>query len=176
MGRKLILITGEVNSGKTSFLMELSGKLQSIPGLDTGGFIARGIFRENEKKGFKLVDIKTNQSCLICTTEPIEGWEKVRKFYFNPEAFAFGEHLLIESAEADVIIIDEFGPLELAGGGWKKSIERILDHPNGYLILTVRKSLLEETVFIFEGRTMHLYPIDQKDIRFVIGEITRQVL
>ena len=64
-------------------------------------------------------------------------------FHFLPEGFRWGTELLTtaDAPEAEVLCIDELGPLELAGLGWSPAMERILQNPPRVLILTVRTTL-----------------------------------
>ena len=49
-----------------------------------------------------------------------------------------------------VIIIDEFGPLELAGGGWRRNVDSLLRSTGALILLVVRDELLETVENIYQ--------------------------
>ncbi|MCK4601753.1 MAG: DUF2478 domain-containing protein, partial [Phycisphaerae bacterium] len=58
------------------------------------------------------------------------------------EGLAFGREALGRPAE--LVIVDEFGPLELRGGGWRGAVETLLTASAGVVLLVVRDGLVEE--------------------------------
>ena len=74
-----------------------------------------------------------------------EGQGKIfrfRRFFFSQRALDFGNSLLKEAAgKAEVVVVDEVGPLELAGRGFAPGL-RICRESGAFLILTVRPHLL----------------------------------
>jgi len=67
---------------------------------------------------------------------------RFRRFFFSQRALDFGNSLLKEAAgKAEVVVVDEVGPLELAGRGFAPGL-RICRESGAFLILTVRPHLL----------------------------------
>jgi len=67
---------------------------------------------------------------------------RFRRFFFSQRALDFGNSLLKEAAgKAEVIVVDEVGPLELSGRGFAPGL-KICRESGAFLILTVRPHLL----------------------------------
>lgn len=163
MEHKIFIITGEQGSGKTTFLQELIVRLANN-GLQTGGILAKGFWKNYERDYFELIDLKSSNKLLYCQREPKNGWEKLRHFYINPDGQKFGEAALDPDylKNSDIIIIDEIGPFELKGKGWAKSIEAILKQlPGITMVWVVRKNLLNEVANHFNIQALKVYHVDE---------------
>lgn len=91
--------------------------------------------------GYRVRDLVSGQETLLCSLNP--PGIPFRRFFFSPEALEFANSLLKEAAEgAQVILADEVGPLELAGGGFAPGMRAALSSP-AFLVLTVRPSLVD---------------------------------
>jgi nucleoside-triphosphatase THEP1 len=67
---------------------------------------------------------------------------RFRRFFFSQQALDFGNSVLKEAAgKAEVIVVDEVGPLELSGRGFAPGLG-ICRESGAFLILTVRPHLL----------------------------------
>jgi hypothetical protein len=67
---------------------------------------------------------------------------RFRRFFFSQRALDFGSSVLKEAAgKAEVIVVDEVGPLELSGCGFAPGLG-ICRESGAFLILTVRPHLL----------------------------------
>ena len=151
MKSKIFILTGTQGSGKTTFLKNLVEYLRK-ENILIGGIIANGFWENNVRTGFDLEDILTGEKILLCQTNPTEGWEKFRRFYFNPEGFTFGNKVLnpVNIAKADIIVIDEVGPFELEGKGWTPAIKSLLKTIEKPMIWVVRESLTEDIIAHFK--------------------------
>ncbi len=169
----IILVTGKINSGKTIFLQRLIESFSDAAAFRTAGFIAEGIYSNEEKTGFILKGIHEKKSCLICSDQPRQGWQQTGRFYFNPEGIAFGEILLTALPErTGLIIIDELGPLELEGKGWHPAILRLLStHPDKTLLFTVRTEILKPVIQYFAGNRIAVFDITRGEKRQIIRKI-----
>ncbi len=87
--QNIYLITGTIQGGKTSYLIELVDLLRKR-GLSLGGFLAPGSIDSGERSGFKLKNILTGIEIQMAATKEIAGWFKYRRFWFNPDAFIQG--------------------------------------------------------------------------------------
>lgn len=45
---------------------------------------------------------------------------------------------------ADLVIVDEFGPLELGGHGWREDVDLLLAETDTVVVLVVREELVQE--------------------------------
>jgi nucleoside-triphosphatase THEP1 len=139
----ITVVTGDRGEGKTTWLKNRVEELKGS-GMKVAGFIAEGIHRaEGERIGYRIVNINTGEKSDFCMLEGPDEWERVGRFRINPEGLAAGYRWMSqeEVAGAGLIVIDELGPLELAGKGWAPLIERILREQPKPMIWTVRKQL-----------------------------------
>jgi nucleoside-triphosphatase len=174
MEHKIIIITGEQGSGKTTFLQEMIVGLVNN-GLKAGGILAEGFWKNYERDHFKLIDLKSKNSILFCQREPKEGWEKLRHFYINPDGQKFGEAALDPEymKNSDIIVVDEIGPFELKGKGWANSIENLLRiFTDKKMIWVVRNSLLDEVSRHFKiqpSKIFHVEKVCSEDVvKFIL--------
>lgn len=160
MQNKVFIITGSQGSGKTEFLLKVIEKLKEKD-INTGGIIARGFWENNVRSGFELIDIQSGEKMMLCQTKPVNGWEKFRRFYFNPKGFDFGNKALAPEnlKNADVIVIDEAGPVELEGKGWSDAINRLTKTTEKPMIWVVRKSLTEDIIAHFKINDFTIFEI-----------------
>ncbi|MCS7240302.1 MAG: DUF2478 domain-containing protein [Candidatus Bipolaricaulota bacterium] len=142
-GKRGLIVTGPIGSGKTqavSTLAEILGK----EGWRVAGVVAPRILRGRETVGYLVRDISTEREILLCSLTP--PGTKFRRFYFSPEALAFANKVLLAAAkEAEVVVIDEVGPLELSGNGFAPGLIACVRSP-AYLVLTARPHIVEEVL------------------------------
>lgn len=162
MEHKIIVITGEQGSGKTTFLQEMIFGLAN-KNVKTGGILAEGFWKNYERDFFELINLKSKNGILFCQRKPKEGWEKLRHFYINPAGQKFGEAALDLKylKGSDIVVVDEIGPFELKGKGWSQSIQSILEKlPNMLMVWVVRKSLLDEVASHFNIQPLKVYDVE----------------
>jgi nucleoside-triphosphatase THEP1 len=134
---RLILLTGEKHSGKTTFLKRLAVKLKKEK-FRIAGFLAPSIYEGAFLLGYDLVDIQNGRHEEFARRKSVED-----AFQFSEQGLEFGWKILKskETRNADLIIIDEFGPLELAGLGWRETIDSLLLSTDCIVMLVVRKEI-----------------------------------
>ncbi len=140
----VILITGEIGSGKTTLVNAISSRL-NIAEIEAGGIIAPAIYSNGVKTGYNIIDISTGNKKLLSQTDENVGMAQVGKYFFIQEAIDFGyEALSVEkNRENKIVLIDEIGAWELQGQGWASSLNELIIHCNMPLIITVRRCFLE---------------------------------
>jgi len=85
---KITIISGEKQSGKTTYLINFLN-IKKAYGNNYQGFVAIGTFKDGIRNSFSLMDISTNKKMLFMNTKPILNAPKQGKFYINPEGIAF---------------------------------------------------------------------------------------
>lgn len=167
MTNKVFIICGQQGSGKTTFLTKLVDEIKNKD-LQVGGFVAEGFWKENHRDKFELVDLKSGKKIVYCQRDPLPGWEQIRHFYINPLAIDFGESVLNLSQldTADLVVIDEIGPFEIAGKGWAKSLDQILQVTDLPLLISVRQSLLEQVVKYFQLEVKEVFEVPGSTIDY----------
>jgi nucleoside-triphosphatase THEP1 len=140
----IYILTGEINSGKTTALSSWVDLWRREGGV-IGGILAPALWLQGLKVSYDVQDILTGKRCLLASREPLENAELFGDFWFSNEALAFGEKLLLGlDAETQIGVVDELGPLELAGRGWARAFRSLLSHPPENLIVVVRESLVKD--------------------------------
>ncbi len=144
-GGRTVILTGETGAGKTTRAVEVVDALRAR-GLKVAGVLAKGLLAESRRSGFDIVDLATGRTAALCREGHAVGGEEQRwgRFSFTREGLALGrEALAVESSQADVVIVDEVGPLELAGGGWADAMDELLSRFDGLLIVVARHAVVE---------------------------------
>jgi nucleoside-triphosphatase THEP1 len=139
---EIILVTGIVNSGKTTLMEELAEQ-ESLQGNSLSGIIAPGVFKEGEKIGFDVTDLSTGHSKPLARAgnSGMRGFSAGR-FVFSNEGLNFAKKALLNFRPGGVVFLDEVGPLELNGGGYTGCLRRLLRSDIGRLYISVRHECL----------------------------------
>ncbi len=123
----LTLISGPRGAGKTSWCADLAAQAGAL-GLTVAGVLCPARLEDGRKTGIDLVDLRTGERRLLGWREetgaaglPVGCWR------FDAEVLHRGNAILAQSADADVLIIDELGPLEFDEGGGFQAGLRLLD-------------------------------------------------
>lgn len=144
----LALLLGDRHQGKTTTCRQLVERLRAR-GLSVAGIIAPAVFESGRCVGYAVVDLATGRSARLATLHG-PGVNQVGCYHFLAEGLALGRTALQQAAErphhqcgtgeSSVVIVDEVGPLELAGGGWSEQLDRLAPRKE-LTLLTVRRSL-----------------------------------
>ena len=143
-GKRFLIITGEVNSGKTSTVEQIISLLHSAD-KKIGGVFSKGTFIGSEKTGFNVIDVKSYCTKQLASIYFDKNFTISQgRYYFDPEVFKEFNNRLIQPSESDIIVIDEIGYLELYEKDFFPSIEFLINKSTNKIIFTVRKNLLEK--------------------------------
>lgn len=142
--RRLAIVTGDVQSGKTTLVENLVRCLRKQNRI-VAGIIARGLWQDGRRQGFDLVDLRTNGITPLARRNPRPATDAVTGFSFFDAGLRAGAQALAvqRCATADWIVIDEIGKLELAGDGWAPLLPPLLDLAEPGQIWIVRQSLVD---------------------------------
>jgi len=158
----VIIITGNVGQGKTTFTKSLTEKLISRKIL-VSGFFSIGIQDENRRIGFDLADIRTGKKMVISRNAPQEGWIRYGHYYFDPLVFQEESELIWEQIKegTDLIVIDEVGPLELSDSGWHDLIDLLCKEQTVPMIWIARKSLVQKAARKWNVGNVFIFTLDE---------------
>ena len=137
------IVTGSINSGKTTMVKKLLEEYR-ISGKTVAGVVTEADFVNNIKSVYNVVDISSGERKLLASTKPISTKLKFGRFFFLEEGFCFADTVIRKGIINDILVIDEIGPLELSGQGFFKVVLWLLENYNGTLLLVVRENLLEQ--------------------------------
>jgi nucleoside-triphosphatase THEP1 len=149
---KLILWTGEKHSGKTTGAFKLVESVRS-EGFTVHGLLAPSIYEDGRLAGFDAFDLQSDKrSPLIRCREK----ENDKPMYLAPqfiEGSTLGHTSLSPTAtvSADLIIVDEFGPLELDGHGWSRDVDSLLATSNAVILIIVRSGIVDKVKKLYKN-------------------------
>jgi nucleoside-triphosphatase THEP1 len=141
----LVILAGDTRSGKTTWAGEIVGALRSR-GVKVGGMLATGLLTDARRSGFDITDLSTGRTVPLCREGDAgaEAEQRWGRFTFAREGLELGrEALTVRGLSADVIVVDEVGPLELAGGGWAESLDAIVGRFGGQILVVARLAVVE---------------------------------
>jgi len=137
----VILVTGKVDAGKTTFMAAEADRLKQD--FRVCGFICRANVYAERKDDYRLTDLQTGEETPFCKRNA-EG-----TFDFSDEAVEIFEEKVLKDAEnADYVFIDEAGKLEINGGGWNTLITELL-RKRTTIVIAVRDSFVDEFLDTF---------------------------
>jgi nucleoside-triphosphatase THEP1 len=128
--RELTLLTGEVDSGKTSWCLSF---LEAHPGYD--GLLLKKVYQSGRRIGYDAVRISSGQTVPFSR---LKGSSEQGRNAAN--------RWLVEALDSSAcgLIVDEIGPLEIEGGGLAEAVRFVLENGSSRsLILVVRRGCLE---------------------------------
>jgi iron complex transport system ATP-binding protein len=165
----LILFTGRKHSGKTTAADRLAMQVRSM-GFRVAGLLAPAVYEDSRLVGFGAVDLGRDRQIDLLNRKITEG-KRVR-WAFTEAGLKLGRTALNPSSagSADLIIVDEFGPLEMDGGGWRKEVDLLLASTDVPVVLVVREELEERVQKLYENYpSMKLAAAKEDSINKIIG-------
>jgi nucleoside-triphosphatase THEP1 len=153
----ILLWIGKRHAGKTTALGHFLFSPSFPHDVKLGGFLARSSYDEGKLRGFELEDVQSHDCVpLVVRTSELElgggvEGERVGPFTLLSSGFSVGKEILRKAVEEGtessiLIVVDEYGPLELTGRGWGPSVNEIIQtfgsrtSPSA-VILVVREEL-----------------------------------
>lgn len=173
--QKIILITGAVTSGKTTFLSSLAGLLSSQWAVD--GFLAMAPERIHCSTQFA-------SGYVLCRLGKKETypWATPQKnnngYLFDPDTQYFLDHRFARQVAGngpDILFLDELGKLELKGAGLEKVLQAAIKSDITMLVCTVKKRFFNEIVEKYNLQNALDIDLDIMDNRQATEKIIRYI-
>lgn len=119
----LLVITGEIGAGKTTWCRELAAQVRSA-GFQVAGLLSPGVVEEGRKIAIDLLDLATGeQRRLAKRTAAPDPLSPTPNWQFHAATLAWGDTVLQAIDTCDLLVIDELGPLELRHNrGWQSAL------------------------------------------------------
>lgn len=151
----LILWAGPEHSGKTTAATRLAEVVRRS-GFIAGGFLAPSIYRGNRLVGFDILDLKNGRRAPLAERKP-KGADVVG-FTFCDQGMQLGKRALQTaiSSPVDLVVVDEFGPLELEGRGWRGDVDSLLGSRMPAVLLVVRDSVVASVRQLYDAFAPHI--------------------
>ena len=136
------ILTGQVQSGKTTLLCEITLELEQ-KGIGVGGYLNLSVYEKGQLIGYDLYDLKKKTKHSFLRKQGQRNWEKIGPYSFFPETLQQAKRTVLRTNTVDICFIDEIGPYELEGKGLWPELGVLLKQPSPRLFLTVRENLLD---------------------------------
>ncbi len=146
-----ILWTGPKHSGKTTAAAALVD-LAKARGFAVAGLLAPGVYRNGRLVGFDAVDLRTGSRASLARLDRMEA-QQAGAFGFKAEGLALGaEALGLEATrDAELVVVDEFGPLEIRGDGWRRAVDTLVRSAKALVLLVVREEIIDLVKRLYPG-------------------------
>lgn len=155
------ILTGPVHSGKTT-LLKNTIPLLIDKNLRIDGYLSESVWKKNECLGYDLLDLKEQRVYPFILKEGKEGWEKIGPYSLVPQSLSRAKEIIRRARNSDLAVVDEVGPLELAGKGvWSVLTEALFSaQPDFFLV--IRASILERFLSIFKRDEVLVHAVADK--------------
>ena len=146
MQPRRIGITGKPRIGKSTIIKEVIRRLKT-EGIKVGGMLTADIHEHGRRVGFSIEDIRTGETGILAHVQLHRHGPNVGKYIVNlTDLDAIGAQSITSAlAQAEIIIIDEIGPMELKSKPFIDAVENALSSDK-QLIVTVHQRSAHDLV------------------------------
>ncbi len=172
-------ITGLPGSGKTENLIRIINLLEEHEKL-VGGMITEPIMEDTIKVGFSVMNWQTKEKGVLAHKD-IETDKQIGEYYLDLDVLEnIGVNAIRQAIdEADVIVIDEVGKMEVESSNFVHYVKVAMDCETPMILTLHKKSrnpLLQDIRRRDDIRILEVTPINksllvQKVVRLMLGEI-----
>jgi nucleoside-triphosphatase THEP1 len=168
----VILISGEINDGKSILMHELAARFKE-QNIQVGGIVSPAILENGIKTGYALLNVITGERKRLSQTEKGEGMANVGRYYFLNEGIEFGKSVLAvaNNQKSKIVFIDEIGTWELQGQGWAASLNELIIQCDMPLIIAVHKSIVDLVIENWQFQNPLIIEAKNESIDKAFGEI-----
>ena len=131
--RRHIFLTGRPRIGKTTAILKSIVEAKDV-GLRVGGMISQEIRERGVRVGFKIVNLKTGEEGILAHVNQKSGPSVGKYRVCLKDLENVGVKAILEACrEADLVVIDEVGPMELYSEAFRKAVLEALN--SGKMVL-----------------------------------------
>jgi nucleoside-triphosphatase THEP1 len=159
----ILVLTGPVHTGKTSFLKNILPVLKA-QGILVSGYLSPSVLKRGRTSGYDLFDIKTGKSVPFLRRQGRTGWQRVGPYYFLPSGLQAAEGRILSCPPGEWLVVDEVGPQELSGRGVWPALSAVLSRSELDCLLVVRKPLLDDFRGLLGKRPVEVLDIESENI------------
>ncbi|MFC1908434.1 nucleoside-triphosphatase [Chloroflexota bacterium] len=133
----VIIVTGTIGVGKTTVCRKL------IQAARSRGYTCGGILTcKAADKSIIVEDIHSGEKETLASISNVYDGPHTARYFFDPKGICFGIQAIDKGISAEILLVDEIGPLELRGEAFVRVIELIRTGKVRNCILVIRKNLL----------------------------------
>lgn len=114
--------------------------------------------------GYDLFDVKIRKSVPFLRTEGEAGWQKVGPYFFLPRGLRAARAAILGFKPGEILIVDEVGPMELAGRGVWSVLTKALSRPAPNGLLVVRRPLLNDLLSRLGRAPVTVFDVGQREV------------
>jgi nucleoside-triphosphatase THEP1 len=159
----ILILTGSVQAGKTSFLKNLLPVLRARR-LHVSGYLSLSVLKQSRTSGYDLFDIKTAKSRPFLRRKGRAGWQRVGPYFFLPSGLRAAEGLILGCPAGEWLVVDEVGPQELSGRGVWPALSAVLSRPEIDCLLVVRKPILHQLRRLLGKRPIEVFDLTAENL------------
>jgi len=134
-----VILTGDRRIGKSTLCRKIAEAVQRA-GFRVGGVWTETIAHGDERT-LMAHDLGSGESVMLATTVGDGPGQRQGPFLFNPEGLFRGIRAIGGGMDADLLVVDEIGPLELRRQGFFPVLHTI-GHA-GHSLLVIREDLID---------------------------------
>ncbi len=140
---RIVIVTSPQHTGKSSLIDQYLDRCRQNA-IRVAGILAPGLWENNQRSGFDLVDLSSGIRIPLAVRCAPQGRARIGFQFFQQGIAAAAAALDTKRCmDADLIVVDEVGKLEIIGEGWAPHLSPLLDLPNKTHIWAVRESLVD---------------------------------
>jgi len=159
----IYILTGPVHSGKTTFLKRVIHELRE-KNFRIGGFLSESIWNNNACTGYDLLGLSEEKSFPFIRRTGEKKWQKVGPYFFIPESLDRAKNIIFRNNNADLLIVDEVGPLELAGKGLWPALKHVIFQFSMNCFFVVRKNILEDFLKMLNDFDIKVFRVQDESL------------
>lgn len=148
---EIILLTGELQSGKTNLCLDMYQLAQEAR-VRVGGILSPAVFEGSRKTAIDALDLKSGNRKRLAELRTNHQTDlETQRWSFYPEIVDWGNMLLKGAVPCDLLMIDELGPLEfLRGEGWVNGFSVIENGDYLTALIVIRPSLIDHAARLWQ--------------------------
>lgn len=165
------ILTGPVESGKTSFLREALARSPGAASPAADGYLSLRVPGPGRTEGYDLFALGDASIRPFLRRKGGADWPKVGPYSLVPETLALAGRIIRESRAGRLLVVDEIGPLEMTGSGVWPALSEVLGDGGREILLVVRDVLLKTCLGKLAGHALTVHgPADGPALRaFLAG-------
>ncbi|MEM1586285.1 MAG: NTPase [Candidatus Bathyarchaeia archaeon] len=127
MSKRHIFLTGPPRTGKTTIVLRVVDYLRE-KNVKVGGMVSQEILKDGVRVGFKIIDLLGNVEGILAHVTHKSGPQVGKYRVCLEDLERIGAKAILNGCkEADVVVIDEVGPMELYSEPFKDAFLRALE-------------------------------------------------